>query len=150
MGNDGTQANSVLSNLAFTHGNSFTGSSRPAFHKVRNAWIAFQRRRGTLFLGLLFCAGYLGVAAPKATASSGTLVFTPASLNFGTVAVGSSKTLTVAIANRGTATVFLSRESLVDNHYSVSGLTLPFSMSAGNTHTISVRFTPEAVGTMTG
>jgi len=64
--------------------------------------------------------------------------------------VGSSKTLTVAIVNSGTTTVTFSRESLVANHYSVSGFALPFSLSAGKTHTISVRFTPEAVGTITG
>lgn len=148
MGKHRSRVNFVLSNLPFTDGNRLTENSGPMFGKGRKTF-AFQRRCGTLLLGLLLWAGYLGVAAPMASASSGTLIFTPSSLNFGTVVVGSSKTLAVAIANTGTTAVTFSSESLVANHYVVSGF-LPLSLAAGKTVAISIRFTPEAAGSTGG
>jgi len=86
----------------------------------------------------------------RAEASSGTLVFSPSSANFGNVTVASSKTISISITNTGTAAVTFSKESLVANMYTVSGLTLPSSLGAGKTMTISVNFTPSSPGTFSG
>ena len=86
----------------------------------------------------------------RAEASSGTLVFNPSSANFGNVTVGSSKTISISITNTGTTTVAFSKESLVANMYTVSGFTLPSSLGAGKSMTISVKFTPSSSGTFSG
>jgi len=86
----------------------------------------------------------------RAEASPGTLVFNPSSANFGNVTVGSSKTISISITNTGTTTVAFSKESLVANMYAVSGFTLPSSLGAGKSMTISVNFTPSSSGTFSG
>jgi hypothetical protein len=101
-------------------------------------------------LGLVLLAFATVFFPGRAEASSGTLVFNPSSANFGNVTVGSSKTISISITNTGTTTVAFSKESLVANMYSVSGFTLPSSLGAGKTMTISVKFTPSSSGTFSG
>src|SRR5262249_34114434 len=79
-----------------------------------------------------------------------TLAFSPPTATFGNVTVGSSKTISVSITNTGKATVTFSKESLMANMYTVSGFTMPRSLAAGKSMTISVKFTPLESGNASG
>jgi hypothetical protein len=56
----------------------------------------------------------------------------------------------VTITNTGTASVAFSKESLQANMYSLSGLTLPLTLSPGAHLTFTVKFAPLTLGTISG
>src|SRR6516164_3210391 len=84
-------------------------------------------------------------AIPGARAN-GQLVLTPNAVNFGRVPVGRTHVLSVMIANTGNTTVTLSGDAVTGGGFAVSGIRMPFSLSAGATATLEVRFTPQNVG----
>jgi hypothetical protein len=64
--------------------------------------------------------------------------------------VGQSQTLSATLTNTGTADVSVSQASSSSAAFSVSGLTLPASLSAGHSLTFSVVFRPTSAGTVSG
>src|SRR5439155_566133 len=80
----------------------------------------------------------------------GTLSASPASLGFGNVTVGTSGSQTVSLTNTGNAGLTLSSASIAGNGFSLSGLTLPLTLAAGQTTSFSVAFAPKATGTVAG
>ncbi len=82
--------------------------------------------------------------------SQGTLSFSPSPGSFGSVTVGSSKTITVTVKNTGVAPVIISAESVHATGFSVSGLVVPYKISAGAYVTLSVKFAPTSSGLSSG
>ncbi len=82
------------------------------------------------------------------TPGSGQLALSPSALNFGSVAVGSTKTLTATLSATG-AGVTISSDNLSSSEFSLAGLTLPLSLAAGQSKSFSVNFKPQASGTAT-
>jgi hypothetical protein len=78
------------------------------------------------------------------------LTASPASLNFGTVAVGGSSTLPLTINNPGTSSQTVSIGKVSGTGFSVTGVTLPLTLAAGQTFTFSVTFAPLAAGAFSG
>ncbi|MFZ0802621.1 MAG: choice-of-anchor D domain-containing protein [Terriglobales bacterium] len=74
----------------------------------------------------------------------------PASLNFGNVLVGSSSMLPMTVINTGTTSETVSMGQVGGPGYSVSGVTLPLTLEAGQSFTFSVTFAPKAVGVSLG
>jgi hypothetical protein len=75
----------------------------------------------------------------------------PASLSFGNVIVGSaSSPQIVTLSNTGTASVTVSQANVTGTGFSFTGLTLPLTLSAGQTATLSASFAPTAAGNVTG
>ena len=74
--------------------------------------------------------------------ASGTLSFSPTSISFGSVIEGTSKTVAVTITNTGTGNVSFSKVSLVANNFSMSGITLPLTLSPGARVIMYVKFAP--------
>ncbi len=72
------------------------------------------------------------------------------SINFGNDVVGTTLSQPVMITNSGTATLTVTQVTPSGAGYSVSGFTLPFSVSVGNHTTINVVFLPGSVGTLPG
>lgn len=83
--------------------------------------------------------GGTGVTSDPVTAS-------PASVSFGSVAVGASSTQSVVLTNRRAWKVTLTALQTTSSPFSVSGLTLPYTMAAGQSVSISVKFSPQAPG----
>jgi len=81
---------------------------------------------------------------------SSQLSFTPASVSFGTVYVGSSSSQTVTLTDTGTASVVVSGESLTGTSFSSSGLSVPLTLAGGQSATFTVTFAPAAAGSATG
>jgi len=103
---------------------------------------------GLLLLGLAILVGCQGFSSSKAATQvqSGTLLLGSASLDFGNVMVGNSKTLTVAASNNGTAPVTISGAAISTKYFSLSGPSLPVTIAAGQNSTFSLVFTPNATG----
>jgi hypothetical protein len=81
----------------------------------------------------------------------GVLVATPASLNFGDVAVGFQTMQTLSVENTGAAMVNLSKVTVTDAGFSALGsLISPFSVPVGQSFTIQLEFTPQSAAAVTG
>jgi hypothetical protein len=96
-----------------------------------------------------------GLISPRATQgqgllSQGTLSFSPSPGSFGSVTVGSSKTITLTVKNTGVSPVSISAESVHATGFSVSGLVVPYKISAGAYVTLSVKFAPTSSGLSSG
>jgi hypothetical protein len=88
--------------------------------------------------------------ALSGTGVQGTLTANPASFNFGNVLVGSSGTQTFTLSNSGTASVTISAASASGTGFSITGLSVPLTLAAGQSTTFSGQFAPSATGTASG
>jgi acid phosphatase len=80
--------------------------------------------------------------------TTGTLSVSTTSLSFGSVNVGSSSSQTVTV-KANTAAVTISKATATTG-FTVSGLTLPLTLTAGQSASFSVKFTPTASGAVSG
>ena len=80
----------------------------------------------------------------------GQLTPNPTSLSFGNVQVGSSKTLTETLTNSGGTSVTISAAAASGAGFSLSGLTLPLTLNAGQSKSFSVQFAPKITGGVNG
>ena len=97
-----------------------------------------------LTLALSVAANGQGVVAPS------TLSFSPSSANFGSVTTGTSQTLSVTIKNTGRVAIRISGESIHATGFSLSGLTVPQTISGGTSVVLSVKFAPTTTGLFSG
>lgn len=83
------------------------------------------------------------------SASSPQLAISPASLNFGSVTVGSSASLqaTLTAAN---GSVTISSDGSTSSEFAITGLSLPITLQAGQNLAITIQFTPNASGAASG
>jgi hypothetical protein len=86
---------------------------------------------------------------PNPTPTAGQLAVTPTTMNFGSVALGSSANLTGTLT-AGTADVDVTSAAWSGQGYSVSGITFPVTVSAGKSVTYTVTFAPQASGDSAG
>ena len=80
----------------------------------------------------------------------GQLTSALASLGFGSVTTGSSASLTETLTNSGATSVAISAASTTGSGFNVSGLTLPTTLTAGQSVSFSIKFSPTAGGSVTG
>jgi hypothetical protein len=99
-----------------------------------------------LTTSLTFLVACQGVSSGGSNQSS-VLSATNSTLAFGTVAAGSSKTLTVSIQNSGPNSVTISSAAISSQYFSLTAPSLPATVAAGQSTTVSVMFTPNAAGT---
>jgi len=95
--------------------------------------------------------------SPFVVALSGTgvtptlqLSASPTSLSFGSLTTGTSATQTVALTNTGNSSVSLSQDTLTGVGFSLTGLALPLTLSAGQSTAFSVVFAPTTTGNFSG
>ncbi len=92
----------------------------------------------------------VGLSGVAAAAAAPIVTLTPTSLNFGSVALGSSAaTLTSVLANSGTAALSITRLQATPAVYSLSH-DCPPTLAAGSRCTLTVGFTPAAAGSLSG
>jgi hypothetical protein len=80
----------------------------------------------------------------------GTLVANPASLSFGSVQVGNSANLSETLTNSGGSSVTISQASVTGATFSITGLSLPLTLNAGQSVTFTAIFAPTASGAVSG
>lgn len=102
-------------------------------------------------------AGMLGCQAVQSSSQNnttpppvGTVAATPTSLGFGSVQVGKTSSLSATITNTGAGSVTISQANLSGTGYSISGLTLPTTLSTNQSTTVSVSFGPKSAGAANG
>src|ERR1022692_1492763 len=98
----------------------------------------------------LTIAALLLIGMFPASAGASQLVFTPTYLRFGSVLMGQTETLMVALTNSGTTSVTLSGVAVGNSAFTTSPLTLPLVLAAGQTVDVNVSFTPGATGWQSG
>jgi len=101
-------------------------------------------------LGLVVLIGCQGVSAANPSnqqqQQSGILSLGSASLDFGSVTVGMSKTVTLTATNTGTASLVINSVAFSTPYFALSGASLPVTVNPGQVSTLSVIFTPNAAG----
>src|SRR5437899_191410 len=93
--------------------------------------------------------------SPSTIALSGTgvqpqLCVTPASVSFGNVLVGSTGVQNLTLTNSGGANLTIAQASFTGAGFSISGLTFPLTLAAGQSSSLSVQFAPTATGSASG
>lgn len=86
---------------------------------------------------------------PPGTTPPSAVSFSVTSLDFGSVASGSSKSLPLTITNTGTASLTITQISASDPQFTVTGLTLPLTLASRQAATGTVTFTPSKTGSTT-
>lgn len=89
------------------------------------------------------------IALSGAGVSGGQLVSSVSALNFGSVPVGSSKTVTATLSASGSS-VTISSATTTNPEFTLSGLSLPKTLSAGQNVSVSLTFTPRSSGVASG
>jgi Abnormal spindle-like microcephaly-assoc'd, ASPM-SPD-2-Hydin len=81
-----------------------------------------------------------------------TLLLTPSPSNirFGILEVGNSSTQTVVLTNTGNASVSISQANVTGGGFSISGLSAPLTLNAGQSATFKASFAPASAGYATG
>jgi hypothetical protein len=80
---------------------------------------------------------------------AGTLAASPASASFGSVIVGTSKTMNATLTATG-APITVASASTTDPEFTLTGLTLPLTIPMGKSASFSLAFTPKATGAVSG
>lgn len=105
-----------------------------------------------LSLGLSVLIGCAGVSTGKSNqqASAGTLGSNPASLNFGSVTLGKTQTLSASITNSGGTSLTISQVGISGAGFTMSSVTSPLTLLAGQSTAFSINFAPSSAGTVSG
>jgi hypothetical protein len=119
-------------------------------------------RRSSLGGVVLLFAAMCGLAAsqsgcgatvqgPGSSTNSGTLVFSAASLDFGSVALGQAGAATVSVSNSGSSSIEITQIELTGSPFSLRGQNpLPIEVAAGASHSLTVVFQPITPGAAAG
>ena len=88
--------------------------------------------------------------ALSGTGIQGQLGASPSSVNFGSVNVGSSGSQTITLTNSGTASLTISQATTSGAGFSVSGITTPLTLGAGQSTSFVAKFSPTSAGSVSG
>jgi fibronectin type 3 domain-containing protein len=64
--------------------------------------------------------------------------------------LASDGTQSVVVNNSSTSSIAITQSNVAGNEFSISGLSLPLTLAAGQNSTFSIAFTPSSAGTVTG
>jgi hypothetical protein len=78
------------------------------------------------------------------------LTMSPTTLDFGSVAAGTWRDLTVTLTNPGGSPVQVTSAGSTNPAFSVAGPSLPLAVAAGASVTVTIRFAPSAAGNQSG
>ena len=87
----------------------------------------------------------VALVGSTAGAAQGQLTVTPTTINVGSVTVGTSGTQTGTLSAAG-SNVVVSSDTVGSSEFSITGLTFPVTIPAGQTANFTVTFTPQASG----
>lgn len=144
----------ALSGAGFTMGNMTLPMTLRAGNSTSASMIFAPTSSGTFSGSVTFTTtgaqGNVSLPLSGTGTTAGDLVANPTSLSFGSVATGASKSLSGTLTNSGGTSLTISAAAATGNGFSLSGLTLPLTLNAGQNATFSARFAPAATGTVSG
>lgn len=122
------------------------------FHRFGRIQLSYLLLALIVFGGSIALTGCGGIVPSSASsASTGSFTATPATVAFGSVAIGSPATSKVSLANASSEPVVISQISASSPSFSYDGIgALPITLAAGSTTIINVHFGPSATGSATG
>jgi hypothetical protein len=82
--------------------------------------------------------------------TAGALTANPSSLNFGSVQVGSNQPLSETLTNSGGSGITVTQVTVTGTGFSISGLSLPLNLAAGQRQPFTVTFAPQSGGSSNG
>ncbi len=82
--------------------------------------------------------------------ASGTLGASPSTVSFGNIQLGSNQAQSVTVTNNGSSAVTISQASASGTGFSLTGPTLPTTLSSGQSATFTATFAPAAAGSAAG
>ena len=103
--------------------------------------------------------GSVGFSGSGATANlsltgagqaAATLAATPASVNFGSVQVGTNQPQTITLNNGSSSAITITQASASGTGFTMSGLSQPVTLNAGQSASFTTTFAPSAAGSATG
>ena len=113
--------------------------------------VAFSPQSAGTTGGELFVSGpRLAIPLTGTGTAPGQLSANPSSLNFANVPVGSSQMQSATLTNSGGSSLTVSQATLTGTSFTLSGLTLPLTLGAGQSATFSVVFAPQSAGSVSG
>ena len=157
ISNSGGTALTVSQIVATGAGFGFSGITPPvtlspgqsATFKVSFAPSSAGTQTGTLDIDSNASNSTVPIALSGTATSPGLVGVTPASVNFGSVVVGTSKTQTASLsASNGPVTI--DSANLSGSEFSVSGLSLPVTIPSGSSVSFDLIFSPQASGSTSG
>src|SRR5271168_5059651 len=92
----------------------------------------------------------IDLSATATSTAVADLTVSPTSITFGSVAVGNTATQTVKLTNTGNGSASISKMAFSGTGVSVSGLTAPMTLNAGQTANFTVTYMPVSAGTLGG
>lgn len=78
------------------------------------------------------------------------LAVSPGSVTFTNVLTGSTNSQAVQLTNSGNASLTVTQANVTGSGFSTNGLSLPVTLSAGQSTSFNVQFIPQSAGTVTG
>jgi hypothetical protein len=137
----------------YAHDGTFVSANSPA-RKISSTI------RAVAILALMLClVGSGGCALTGGKSSTGgnasgggtpALSINPNPVNFGNVTVGSKDTQTMQLSNTGTADLTVTKVQASGGGFGVAGLSLPFTLPAGQSTSFTSSFKPTGPGNFTG
>src|ERR1022692_2234005 len=113
-----------------------------------------------VLLALATMLGCQGLSSANKTSSTtttttqktkpGQLTVTPATVSFSNVKVGNNQSQPATMSNYGGSSLTVSQVTATGAGFSVSGLSLPLNLAAGQNQAFTVIFTPQSSGTIKG
>jgi hypothetical protein len=110
-----------------------------------------------LLFAILSSSGCLGLTGvPKASSSqqstpgAATISVAPASVRFGSVALGGTASQSVTISNGGGTNLTITQASTTAAGVTITDISLPLTIEAGKQSTFNVVFSPKTAGAMSG
>lgn len=101
-----------------------------------------------LLLALWTLTGCAGLSTGSSNQTqSGTISLANASLAFGSVKAGSSKTVSTTVTNSGAAAVTINSVAISTKYFALTAPSLPVTIAAGQSVPFSIAFNPNAAGT---
>jgi len=105
----------------------------------------YYKRRNLASMGMTVPLSGSGIGT-----GAGSVVPNPTALNFGTVQLGSSKSVAQSISNSGGTSVTVSQITASGVGFGTSGVALPVTLSPGQSYTFNVTFNPTTSGSASG
>ena len=99
---------------------------------------------------LIACQGFGAGGTGTAKNSTGSIGSSPASLAFGSVTVGQNQSIPTTLTNNGGSTVTVSHFGISGAGFTLSGITTPLTLAAGQSANFSVKFAPVSSGSANG
>ena len=87
---------------------------------------------------------------PQNPTKAGQLTVAPSSISFGIVKVGNNQSQPATMTNTGGSTLKVTQVTATGAGFSVSGLSFPVTLAAGQSQDFNVIFAPQSTGTVSG